>query len=146
MSRPITIPRTGGTALTFVGDLIDRFAAASGELPPPSSALIDDVRRRLEVYLYQDEGGNYVVWVISRSEPGGELRRSDAYLGNGSEDLLRQLRNQDCLEAVLALAAGHRGDDRDPLERELRAHWDHVVQLIEWSIQEREKTPQTAIH
>jgi hypothetical protein len=146
MSHPISIPRTGSTALTFVGELIDRFAGASAELPPSSSAPIDDVRRRLEVYLYEGERGDYVVWVICRSEPGGELGRSDAYVGNRSEDLLRQLRGQDCVEAVLELAAGREEADQALMERELRVHWDNVVQLIELSIEEREKTRHTVLH
>ncbi|HET9702165.1 MAG TPA: hypothetical protein VFP70_14715 [Burkholderiales bacterium] len=140
MGHPITIPRTGSSGLAFVGELIDRFAAASADLPPSSLAPIDEVRRRLEVYLYQSDGGDYVVWVICRNEPGGELRRSDAYVGNRSEDLIRQLRSQDCTHAILELAVGREGDDRDLLERELMAHWDNVVQLIELSIEVRART------
>lgn len=145
MGRPIAIPRTGGTALMFVGELIDRFAAARSELPPSTAAPIDEVRRRLEVYLYESDRGDYVVWVICRSEPGGELKRSDAYVGIRSEDLLIQLRSPGCVQAVLELATDRKADDREVLERELRAHWEHVVQLIELSIEEREKTRHTLV-
>lgn len=146
MGHPITIPRTGSTALAFVGELIDRFPAASTEMPPSFLAPIDEVRRRLEVYLYESDGGDYVVWVICRHEPGGELRRSDAYVANRSEDLLRQFRSEACIHAILEVAAGREGEDRDLLERELMAHWDNVVQLIELSIEVRTKARFSVVH
>lgn len=145
MSQPISIPRTGDTSLTFAGQLIDRFAGASPSISETASAPIDDVRRRLEVYLYQTDSGNYVVWVICRSESGGEVRRSDAYVGCNAEDLVQRLRGDACLKAIIGAAPG-KAEEKEVLERELRAHWENVVQLIDWSIQDREKARHNLIH
>lgn len=144
MSQSISIPRTGNSALTFTGKLIDRFAAASLDSSYLNSAPVDDVRRLLEIYLYQADSGKHVVWVIYRSEPGGRLQRSYAYLGDTSEDLVQQLRRHDYMHAVADLRAVHEAD-QGLWERELRAQWENVVELIEWSIQDREGTLQTPI-
>ena len=145
MSKPISIPRTGDTSLTFAGQLIDRFAGASPGFSESASAPIDDVRRRLEVYMYQTDSGNYIVWVVCRSESGGEVKRSDAYVGCNAEDLVPRLRGDACLNAIIGAASG-KGEEKEVLERELRVQWDNVVQLIELSIQEREKTRRGLIH
>jgi len=138
MSESISIPRTGDKPLTFNGKLIDRFAGASPDSPELSSTLVDDLRRRLEVYLYQADSGNYVVWVICRSEPRGSLQRSDAYVGDSSESLARQLRSPECVKAVIDFPARDH-EDQALLERELSAHWENVVQLIELSIEARDR-------
>jgi len=145
MSQSISIPRTGNTALTFTGKLIDRFAAASLDSSYLCSAPVDDVRRLLEIYLYQADSGKHVVWVIYRREPGGRLQRSYAYLGDTSEDLVQQLRRHHYMNAVADLPAVHEVD-QGLVERELRAQWENVVELIEWSIQDKEEKRQTLIN
>jgi len=138
MTETISIPRSGDKALKFHGKLVDRFAGASPDAGDLGSKAADDLRRRVEVYLYETDSESYVVWVVIRSEAGGALERSAAYAGKNSEELIRQLRSPGCVNPVINVPP-RPDEDQALIQRELRAHWDNVVQLIEWSIDEREK-------
>jgi hypothetical protein len=139
MTESISIPRSGEKALEFHGRLLDRFAGASPDACDLGSKAADDLRRRVEVYLYETDGESYVVWVVIRSEPGGALERSAAYAGKNSEELICQLRSPGCVNPVINVPP-RPDQDQALIQRELRAHWENVVQLIEWSIDEREKS------